>query len=276
MAAVSRICRIGTNTFLEAVRQKFFTFLLLIALALLGSVTYFQKFDFGASELNFITDFGTGAIVFFGSILSIVMMAQLFFNEVENRTALTMLSKPVRRWEFLAGKFVGVAWLLGVFILLMTIVLGGFLYIREGQLMERLPEQFKNITLVHFDGLILYAWTQWLKYCVLMAITLFICSFSNTNLFSVIMSFMVLIICQIQYVALDSWRSIDSPVVSALIWVFAKIFPNFQMYNLVPLTVLPQKGVVAWGLGAEVTLYSVIYVLVFFGLAVYSFRRREI
>lgn len=276
MSALYRIQRIAANTFLEAVRQRFFSFILLIALALVCSVTYFRRFDFGSSELKFITDFGTGAIVFFGSILSIVMMAQLFFNEIENRTALTMLAKPVHRWEFLAGKFVGVAWLLGVFMLLMAVVLGGALYLREGELMKRLPQAFEAGRIVHYDGIFLYAFTQWLKYCVLMSITMFISSFSNTNLFSVVMSFMVLIICQVQYIALDSWRAIESPFVAALVWVFSKLFPNFQMYNLVMDTVFPPNGHVAWGLCAEVSLYSVVYVLVFFMLAVFSFRRREI
>jgi len=275
MSAFHRIYRIAANTFLEAVRQRFFTFIVLIALALVCSVTYFRRFDFGSSELKFITDFGTGAIVFFGSILSIVMMAQLFFNEIENRTALTILAKPVHRWEFLAGKFTGVAWLMGVFMLLMAVVLGGVLYLRENELMQKLPQAFEAGRIVQYDGLFLYAFTQWLKYCVLMSITLFISSFSNTNLFSVVMSFMMLIICQVQYVALDSWRAIESPFVSALVWLLSKLFPNFQMYNLAMETIFPTKGV-AWGLCGEVTLYSIVYVLLFFGLAVFSFRRREI
>lgn len=273
---MQRTFRIGANTFLEAVRQKFFTFIVLIAIALVASATYFQRFDFGSSELKFIADFGSGAIVFFGSILSIVIMAQLFFNEVENRTALTILAKPVHRWEFLAGKLMGVTWLLGVFMILMAVVLAGVLYFRETQLMERFPAAFEAGRLVHYDGLFLYAWTQWLKYCVLMAITLFVASFSNTNLFTVVMSFMVLIICQVQYVALDSWRAIESPILAGLVWLFAKVFPNFQMYNLTMETVFPIQGSVAWGLCAEVTLYSLIYIFVFFLLAVWSFRRREI
>ena len=98
----TRIRLIAGTTFLEAVRQKFFNSLLLISIALVASSTFFQQFDFGTGELKFITDFGFGALFFFGSILSITATTQLFFNEMENRTALTMLAKPVYKLEFLA------------------------------------------------------------------------------------------------------------------------------------------------------------------------------
>ena len=76
-SSFTRIRLIAGNTFLEAVRQKFFGSLLLIALALVGS-SFFQQFDFGAGELKFIGDFGFGALFFFGSILSIAATTQLF------------------------------------------------------------------------------------------------------------------------------------------------------------------------------------------------------
>ena len=81
----TRIRLIAGTTFLEAVRQKFFNSLLLISIALVGSSTFFQQFDFGTGELKFITDFGFGALFFFGSILSITATTQLFFNEMENQ-----------------------------------------------------------------------------------------------------------------------------------------------------------------------------------------------
>jgi ABC-type transport system involved in multi-copper enzyme maturation permease subunit len=122
-----RVRLIAGNTFLEAVRQKFFNSLLLIAVALVGSAQFFQQFDFGANELKFITDFGFGALFFFGSILAIAATAQLFFAEIENRTALTMLAKPVTKLEFLAGKFAGAQLLMLVFTAVVTLVLAGIL-----------------------------------------------------------------------------------------------------------------------------------------------------
>ena len=61
--SISRVRLIAGNTFLEAVRQKFFNSLLLISVALVASSTFFQQFDFGTGELKFVTDFGFGRIV---------------------------------------------------------------------------------------------------------------------------------------------------------------------------------------------------------------------
>ena len=80
----------------------------MFAVALVVSALLLGEFNFGASELKFLADFGFGALTFFGSLLAIIASAQLFFGEIENRTALTLLAKPVRRSEFILGKFVGV------------------------------------------------------------------------------------------------------------------------------------------------------------------------
>ena len=106
-----RTVAIAANTFLEAVRQKFFNALLLLAIALVASARFFQQFDFGAGELKFIADFGFGALFVFGAVLSVFMTAQLFFNELENRTVQTLLAKPLHRIEFLVGKWLGGNWL---------------------------------------------------------------------------------------------------------------------------------------------------------------------
>ena len=58
IASLQRIRLIAANTFLEAVRQKFFSALLLISVGLIFSASFFQQFDFGTNELKFIIDFG--------------------------------------------------------------------------------------------------------------------------------------------------------------------------------------------------------------------------
>ncbi|MEY4488144.1 MAG: hypothetical protein RIQ79_652, partial [Verrucomicrobiota bacterium] len=136
----SRLALIASNTFLEAVRQRLFNFLLLLAVGLVASAQFFRDFNFGSSELKFIADFGFGALVFFGSALTITTTAQLFFSEIENRTALTLLAKPIWRAEFVFGKFVGVFAVIGVFCALTIGLMMALLWHREGQLMTIDPE----------------------------------------------------------------------------------------------------------------------------------------
>ena len=273
-----RIFTIGRNTFLDAVRQKFFNALVILSVALIVSSRFFRQFDFGSGELKFIADFGLGAILLFGAILAVVATAQLFYSEIENRTALTILAKPVHRWEFLAGKFLGVFLLLAVFTALMTGILGIMLYWRESSLMDRYGDQFGGQRLVSYAGLAGFAVLQWLKLGVLCAITLFVSSFSNTNLYSVVVSFFVMIICQLQYIARDSWENIGNPVLKGLVWGLSLLFPNFQMFNVGDVMLFPHDATEPLSAGTPWVIggYGVVYIIVFVGLAVFAFRRREI
>jgi len=284
-SSLQQIGQIGRLTFLEAVRQRFFNFLVLLALALIGGAGFFRQFDFGPQELAFTANFGLGSMVFFGAILAVVVTAQLFFSEIENRTALTLLAKPVRRWSFIAGKLLGVALLMLVFVALLTALLGGYLWWRQGQLIAirhqlflagRATTEFPDYLRVHFDGLAVNALLQWLKFVVLAAITMVVASFSNTNMYTVAVSFFIYLICQLQYIARDAWANVESPVLQNLIWLLGVVFPNFQLYSVGEMLVFTTKTPVPAGAVLAAIGYSVVYILVFYALAVFSFLSREI
>ena len=272
--SLARLGIVAGNTFLEAVRQKLFNFLLLLAVALVASAQFFREFNFGSSELKFIADFGFGAMVFFGSTLTIAATAQLFFSEIENRTALTILAKPIWRTEFIFGKFLGVFAVVGVFCALTTGLLLALIYHRETALMAADPESFESGRLIHYGDLLMMGVLQWLKFGVLAAITLLVASFSNTNLYTVVMGFFMLVICHLQYLARDAYSHVASLPLRILAQVIGYVFPNFQLFNLAD-----QIGV---GTGIDtfvfvrVAGYALIYIGVFGGLAVYSFSHREI
>lgn len=273
----SRIWLIAGNTFLEAVRQKFFNSLLLIAIALVASSTFFQQFDFGTSELKFIADFGFGALFFFGSILAITATTQLFFNEIENRTALTMLAKPVHKFDFLAGKLLGVQLLMLTFMLLISLVLAGILYWRESALMGQLStEDFSEGGILRYSDIFLFGFLQWLKFGLLSAMTLFVASFSNTNLYTIIVSFCILVVCQLQYIARDAYAYMEPGVGRLLVQGLGLVFPNFQLFNVGDQLLFMNKESLPPGTAVQMTLYACVYIFAFLILAQLSFRRREI
>lgn len=270
----SRLSLIAGNTFLEAVRQKLFLFLLFLAIGLVASALFFREFNFGSSELKFIADFGFGALIFFGSALTIATTAQLFFSEIENRTALTLLAKPLWRAEFVFGKFLGVFAVIGVFCALTIGLMMVLLYHREGQLMAINPEAFEKGRLIAYGDLLIVGLLQWVKFGVLAAMVLLIASFSNTNLFTVVTGFFVLVICHLQYLARDAWGSVDNFLVGAVVQVLSLVFPNFQLFNLGDQ--IGQGAGVDGGVALSVAGYGLAYIAVMGGLAVYSFRNREI
>ncbi len=273
----TRVRLIAGTTFLEAVRQKFFNSLLLISVALVASSTFFQQFDFGAGELKFITDFGFGALFFFGSILSITATAQLFFNEMENRTALTMLAKPVYKLEFLAGKFLGAHLLMLCFTLVITLVLSGILYWREAAIVAQLgAEALADGPLIRYGDVFLFGFLQWMKFGILAAITLFVASFSNTNLYTIVVSFFMLIICQLQYIARDAYSGMEAGWERFFVFGLGLIFPNFQLFNVGDQLVFDVEQVLPATVVLRMTAYGLIYTIAFILLAQLNFRRREI
>ena len=270
----NRLGIIAGNTFLEAVRQKLFLFLLLLAAGLVASALFFREFNFGSSELKFIADFGFGALIFFGSALTITTTAQLFFSEIENRTALTLLAKPLWRAEFVFGKFLGVFAVIGVFCALTIGLMLALLYHRESELMSVRAEDFAGGRIIAYGDLLIVGMLQWIKFGVLTAIVLLIASFSNTNLFTVVTGFFVLVICHLQYLARDQWSNVDNPVLSGAVRVLGLMFPNFQLFNLAD--EIGQGGGVSGAVALRVAGYGLAYIAVIGGLAVYSFRNREI
>ena len=272
--SLRRIGLIAQNTLLEAARQKLFNFLLILALALVLSARWFREFNFGAPELKFLADFGFGAMAFFGAALTIAATAQLFFSEIENRTALTLLAKPVWRAEFIVGKFCGVAALAGVFCLLLTLLLAGVLWSRETELMRLFPEAFAHQRAVDFGLVAVAGWLQWIKLAVLAALTLLVASFAQTQLFTVVTGFFVLVICHLQYLVQESYLRGGSALGQIGARLLAWVFPNFQLFNLADS--LGASGSVAWGDVARVSLYGLGYVVAACALAAFSFRQREI
>ncbi|WP_052361709.1 ABC transporter permease [Geminisphaera colitermitum] len=271
----ARLGLIASNTFLEAVRQKLFNFLLLLAIGLVASALFFRDFNFGSSELKFIADFGFGALVFFGSVLTVATTAQLFFSEIENRTALTLLAKPIWRTEFVFGKFLGVLAVVGIFCAVTIGLMIGILLFREHAILKTLdPENLPPGGLINYTDILIVGALQWIKFGVLTAIVLLIASFSNTNLYTVVTGFFVLVICHLQYLARDAYGNVANFFLREGVRLLSYIFPNFQLFNLADQV---GQGIgIDLAVAARVAGYGFIYILVIGLLAVYSFRSREI
>jgi len=259
---------IALNTLRAAVHQKVLTFLLLLALALVLGAQSFREFHFGSPELKFISELGFGAMALFGAVLAVVATAQLFFNEIEHRTVLTLLAKPVGRAEFLLGKFLGVAVVIGAFCGLLTVVLAGVLWMRETALRGELPEALAGGRAVNYAHLAAIGLLQWLKLAVLAALTLLVASYAQTQLFTMVTGFLVCVICHLQYLAQEAAARAGAPASRVIANLVALIFPNFQLFT--------DSGLVTWSQLAWVSAYAFAYMAAACALAVYYFSRREL
>ena len=267
---------IARVTFLEAVRQRFFAFLLVLGAAMVLSSVSLRVFDFGHGELKFIADFGFGGMFFFGSVLAVVMTAQLFFSEIDNRTALTLLAKPLSRSEFLLGKFFGAWAVLGVFVVVLAGLQGLVLWAREQELIAAAEQAGRIPATFSLVGLCQLVLLQWLRLGVVIAIVLAISALARTFLFAVVVGSLAVVAGQLQWIAQDAFlRPTDSQAYAAFLWVSTRLIPNLQQFNLADALVLGASAVEDGALLA-VGFAGLAYLVAYLTLGALIFRRREI
>lgn len=114
-------------TFTEAVRQPIFVVLLLAGTLLMMLNPSFAAYSMepGAGDNKMLVDLGLGTIFFVGVFLACFTATGVISQELESKTALTVISKPVPRPVFIVGKFLGVsgAILIAAYLLLLVFLL---------------------------------------------------------------------------------------------------------------------------------------------------------
>src|SRR5690242_18369758 len=124
-----RIYHIAANTFREAVRDRVLYNLIAFALLLTGAAVLVGQISIEIERLVVI-NLGLTAVSLFGVVIAIFVGIGLVSKEIEKRTLYTVLSRPVRRWEFIVGKFFGLAGTLVVNAFFMAIgVFAALLYV---------------------------------------------------------------------------------------------------------------------------------------------------
>jgi ABC-type transport system involved in multi-copper enzyme maturation permease subunit len=114
---LGRTLAIALNTYREAVRAKLLLSMLGLALAtsayslILGTLSLHH-------EARVIADVGAASMSFYAVITAIVMGATSLYRELELKTIFPMLARPLRRHEYLLGKYLGTLGTLTAFVLI--------------------------------------------------------------------------------------------------------------------------------------------------------------
>jgi ABC-type transport system involved in multi-copper enzyme maturation permease subunit len=122
----SAIRAIALNTFREAIRDRILYLLLVFAILVIGVSRLLSLLTVGSEE-KIIKDVGLSAISLFGVLTAVFVGVSLVFKEIERRTVHTLLANPVRRWQFVTGKFAGLLAVLSLNVVLMFGALAGVL-----------------------------------------------------------------------------------------------------------------------------------------------------
>lgn len=117
---------ISRNTFTESIRQPIFTVLTLVSamLLVLAPAVSAYSMETGEGDKKLLVDMGLSMVFLTGMLLAAFSATGVLSREIEQRTVLTVVSKPVNRPIFVLGKFIGVllAILVAYFILSLLLI----------------------------------------------------------------------------------------------------------------------------------------------------------
>ncbi|GMV91554.1 MAG: hypothetical protein AMXMBFR82_13320 [Candidatus Hydrogenedentota bacterium] len=155
---------IARYTWREGLRKKIMIGFLIVSILFIFGAQFITAFltqstigDSGADlDVKLIKDICVTTIAIFGVLITIFASASAVPGEVENRVVYTILSKPVRRFQYLLGKFIGIQFI----VLLNLLLMGGLfffaLYVKQ-QVWPTLLVY--SIILTYFQFLIVSAFT---------------------------------------------------------------------------------------------------------------------
>lgn len=112
---------IALNTFKEAIRDRILYLLLFFGATSIIFSRVLALITVG-DKVKIIKDVGLASLSLFGALMAILIGTGLVYKEIEKRTIFTLLSKPIRRAEFLLGKFFGLVLTLLVMLILMSFI----------------------------------------------------------------------------------------------------------------------------------------------------------
>src|SRR4051794_38141542 len=281
------------HTFFETIVQPIYSLLLAVGGAILIIFGALPFFTLGEDTVMF-------KAVGLDIILLLVLIATLFatsksiFEEIEDRTMLTLMSKPVQKWEVLVGKYLGIiaSALLAIIVLGVIFCIATWVRIPEDYLIRartvepRELQRLWDLRALHIGGLIPSLVLVWLQVSVLAAIGV-----ALSTRFSLVVNLPAVILL---YIAGNLARFLPSmgqggPLVK-LLWAVSQLLPFLQIFDLrehtvygqmrVPGTHFAETGTIAvsavWGYVGIAVLYAIAFSTFALAAGMLSFSRREL
>lgn len=252
-----KIVAIALNTGREAVRNRILYSILFFAVLLVAVSAVFGAASIG-DQTKYMKDFSLMSVSLFGVIIAIVLGVNLLHQELGRKTIFNILSKPVARWQFMVGKFLG---LLGTLSLIVTLMAGGVVGC------------FVVLT-GHFDwGLVVASFAALLEIMVIIAVALFFSSLVVTPALAGMFTAATFIAGRsasyLLYFVKDDQPPAMQTLAHMLYWALPRL-DRFTVADRIVYGIVPDPGYLL-----TLFAYSVAYAGILLLLSVGLFSRRE-
>ncbi len=257
--SLARVFTIASNVFREVVRDRilwivaFYALMLGVAIQILPQVA-------AATEDKIFLDFGLAAMSVLGLIVAIFVGTGLVNKEIEKRTVLVLIAKPISRSEFITGKHLGLSAVLAALITAMTVI-----YIALLQL---------NRFTYPLGSILLAAVFLFLQLCLVSAIAIALGVFTSSVL-ATMLSFGVYLMGNLSHDLVAFGRLSKNPGLESLTQKLYLVLPDLSRLDL--------KNQAVYGSDAlpnSLTLvtnasYGLVYTVLVIAIAIFIFSRRE-
>jgi len=253
---------IAQGTFGEAMRRKILNVFLLVAIAIIIMGFAFGSLD-PRQEMVTVRSIGLGIIELAGVFISVILSINLIPQEIERRTIYTILSKPVQRYEFLLGKFVG-----GLLTVLANIALMGAVFF----LLVSYKEGHVNVAIL--KGLLMTFFQLFLVCSIAVFFSAFLSPFVNFFL-----TFAVFLLGSMSSVieSLGTQDSKKSIIAVDFFKALHLVLPNFGNFNIENPIIHPDVIVTNEFHYFLITIgYAIVYSAFVLTAAVLIFDKREL
>jgi ABC-type transport system involved in multi-copper enzyme maturation permease subunit len=260
---------VAINVFRESVRDKVLYNLVFFAVLLIGASLLLSQLTAG-QDVKIIKDLGLAATSVFGLFIAVFVGIGLVWKEVERRSVYSLLAKPIRRWEFVLGKYVGLVFTLAVNLAVMTLALYAVL---AYQSRITPPELAKVWEAPAMDPALLVAiGLIFLQLTLITAIALFFSTFSSPML-SAALTFGLFLIGHFNADLKNFEQVVESPVVAWIARALYYLLPNLAPFDVKAQVVHGQA--IAPGFVLLTAAYAVVYVAVLLVAASWVFGRKD-
>src|SRR6266567_6857154 len=251
---------VALNTFREAVRDRVLYSLVFFALLMMVAAIAVGQISIGIEQIV-IVSLGLSAISVIGVLFSVYLGVALVSKEMDKRTLHALLAKPVRRWEFLLGKFGGLVLTLTVNTAAMALgLLLAMLYVKH--------------SLERNDATVLVAvYFILLKLALIVALALLFSCFTTpllAILFTAGLYIVGLYVQELRNLPLE----LLSPAMTAFTKWLSYVLPNFENFNVMAMAA--HGRAVPGALILQNTLYTVVYCTIVLAIASVVFSRRNL
>jgi len=238
------ILTIAKNTFRETIRDKVLYVILAFAVLIIISTIFFGSISLD-QDIKVIKDLGLSGIFLFGIIIAIFVGTNLVHKELDKRTVFLIFSKPIPKYEFVLGKFLGIASTLFLVTFAMTAVFIGILALKKADLEPVLLEAI--------------AW-GYLEFLVIAAISIMFSALTSP-IASTIYTICLFIIGHASNSLVYLISQTESKTWIAILKAIHYIIPNFEKFNI------RNSAIVGIGISGEQILYTILYALAYMILA---------